>query len=357
MDVAREAGVSKSAVSLALRGDAGLGEGTRTAILAAAERLGYRQNRWARSLVQGRTGLVGVLLTDLSSDYQTEIVHGIEDAAEAIGLEVVLSHGRRNPAVLARRLDQLLDLGVDGVVVLSAMLPPELLGRAAERLPLVVVGRVDGLAESIGSVANHDEAGARLAVAHLLDLGHTRIAHLSMSPRAAARARRGAYEATVTEAGLTVAVFAADDDGVTELVHAARGAGRPTAVFASNDRGAVEVLGAALDAGLRVPEDLAVVGYDNSALSRAVRPALTTVDQPRPRLGRLAMEQLAGLLGGERRGTKYSSPPSWCAARRWRPGPEPARDGGPTATGLSGFVGGAPNSPRPAVGRRGRIGR
>lgn len=301
LDVAREAGVSKSAVSLALRGDAGLGEGTRSTILATAQRLGYRQNRWARSLVQGRTGLVGVLLTDLSSDYQTEIVHGIEDAAETAGLEVLLSHGRRDPAVLERRLDQLLDIGVDGVVVLSAMLPPQVLAPAAKRAPMVVVGRVEGLPDSIGSVANHDEAGARLAVGHLLGLGHTRVAHLSMSPRAAAQARRAAYEEVLAEAGLAATVFQADDDGVTRVVRAANregGDGGPTAVFASNDRGAVAVLGAALDAGLRVPEDLALVGYDNSALSRAVRPALTTVDQPRPRLGRLAMEQLAGLLGG-----------------------------------------------------------
>ncbi len=244
--------MSKSAVSLALRGDAGISGRTRASVLAAADRLGYRGNRWARSLVQGRTGLVGVLLTDLSSDYQTEIVHGVEDAAEEVGLEVVLSHGRREPRVLERRLGQLGDIGVDGVVVLSAMLPPTVLAAAARRQPLVVVGRVDGLPDEIGSVANHDEEGARLAVDHLLALGHRHVAHLAMSRRAAASARRAAYEATMTQAGLgsEVHVEEGDDDGVSRLVAAARGPGGPPAVFGSNDRGAAAVVGAALDAGL-----------------------------------------------------------------------------------------------------------
>ncbi len=304
LDVARAAGVSKSAVSLALRGDPGLGKRTRAAIVAEAQRLGYRQNRWARSLVQGRTGLVGVLLTDLSSDYQTEIVHGIEDAAEQVGLEVLLSHGRRDPAVLQRRLTQLGDLGVDGVVVLSAMLGPAVLARAATRQPMVVVGRVEGLPPGIGSVANHDEAGAQLAVQHLVGLGHRRIAHLTMSQRAAARARRRAYEESMVGAGLGAFVQVAPewDGGVDQLVAAAGEQDGPTAVFASNDRGAAAVVAAALDRGLRVPEDLSVIGYDNTALAQALRPALTSVDQPRPQMGRLAMDQLAELMaGGEAR--------------------------------------------------------
>lgn len=304
LDVARAAGVSKSAVSLALRGDPGLGVGTRASIVAEAERLGYRQNRWARSLVQGRTGLVGVLLTDLSNDYQTEIVHGIEDAAEQAGLEVVLSHGRRDPELLERRLAQLGDLGVDGVVVMSAMLPPAVLAEAAARQPVVVVGRMEDLPAGIGSVANHDEVGARLAVEHLLGLGHRRIAHLTMSPRAAARARRRAYEEAIAAAGLGECVRVAQewDGGVAELVAAAGEPSGPTAVFASNDRGAAAVVGAALDRGLRVPEDLSVVGYDNTALAQALRPALTSVDQPRPEIGGLAMAQLAELMaGGEAR--------------------------------------------------------
>ena len=304
LDVARAAGVSKSAVSLALRGDPGLAEETRTAIVATAQDLGYRQNRWARSLVQGRTGMIGVLLTDLSNDYQTEIVHGIEDAAEEAGLEVLLSHGRRDPAVLERRLAQLGDLGVDGVVVMSAMLPVAVLEQAAARQPLVVVARVDGLPAGIGSVANHDEVGARLAVEHLLGLGHRRIAHLTMSPRAAACARRAAYESTMVAAGLADSVWVEQewDGGVQRLSAAVGEPDGPTAVFASNDRGAAAVLGAVLDRGLRVPEDVSVVGYDNTALAQSLRPALTSVDQPRPTMGRLAMAQLADLMarGGAR---------------------------------------------------------
>src|SRR5699024_8547846 len=130
------------------------------------------------------------------------------------------------------------------------------------------------------------------------------IAHLAMSQRAAATARRRAYEETMAGAGLGAFVQVAPewDGGVPELVGSVGEPDGPTAVFASNDRGAAAVVAAALDRGLRVPEQLSVVGYDNTALAQALRPALTSVDQPRPEMGRLAMDQLAELMaGGEAR--------------------------------------------------------
>ncbi|NLE98162.1 MAG: LacI family transcriptional regulator, partial [Propionibacterium sp.] len=114
VDVARVAGVSKSLVSLAIRDDPGVSEETRARILRVAEDLGYRSNLWARSLVQGSTGLVGVLLTDLSNDYHTDVVIGLEDAATERGLGVLIGHGRRDAERLTAQLDRFVQLGVDG---------------------------------------------------------------------------------------------------------------------------------------------------------------------------------------------------------------------------------------------------
>lgn len=300
--MARAAGVSKSLVSLAIRGDAGVGSATREHILSVAHEIGYRSNLWARSLVRGRSQLVGVLLNDLHNTYHTDIVHGIEDAAAEQGLGVIISHGRREATVLAQRLEDVLALGVDGIVVISALLDPQLLRDAARRKPTVVVGRPPALPDTVGGVANHDERGARLAVEHLTSLGHRRIAHLTHSNRAAATARKQSYLDLMTALGYAEGIQVLDSEagGETELLDSilVRRADAPTAVFASNDRRAASILGGALDAGLRVPEDLSIVGYDNTDLAASVRPGLTSVDQPRLAMGRLAMDILTEMLGG-----------------------------------------------------------
>ncbi|WP_265522417.1 LacI family DNA-binding transcriptional regulator [Oerskovia flava] len=299
LDVAARAGVSKSLVSLALRGDDGVGDATRARILAVADELGYRSNTLARSLKQGRTALLGVLLTSLANPYHTDVVAGVEDAAEAAGLTVLLSHGWRDPARLARRLDTMLDLHVDGVVVISSWLDDALLTRAARRTPVVLVGRSSTPVPGIDSLNNDDALGAELAVAHLAEHGHTRIAHLAGGTRPASIARRAGYDAAMARRGLgdlrrTVGHDAPD---WRTAVDAALADGC-TAVFARNDVAAVDLLDHALDSGLDLPADLSVVGYDNTALAERSRPRLTSVDQPRLTMGRRAVDLLLERLGG-----------------------------------------------------------
>ncbi|MDO5495928.1 MAG: LacI family DNA-binding transcriptional regulator [bacterium] len=280
--MARAAGVSKSLVSLAIRDGAGVSPQTRERILEVADRLGYRSNQWAQSLVRGRSHLVGVLLTDLRNPYHTDVVVGVEDAAAEQEMEVLISHGRRDPALLAERVRSLLRLGVDGLVVVSAHTPPEALAEAVRTTPVVVIGRPASVPDGISQLCNDDAAGARLAVEHLVGLGHESIVYLQNSRSVAARARGEAYEVVMRERGLAPRVIG----DVEEL-------GAASAVFASNDRGAVAMLGALHDSGLRVPEDVAVVGYDDTDLATIVRPQLTSVAQPRGEMGRRAMEILA----------------------------------------------------------------
>lgn len=294
VDVARAAGVSKSLVSAALRSEPGVSADSRDRILAAAEELGYRTNGWAQRLVSGRSDLVGVLLTDLRNAYQTDVVNGIEDAAHEAGFDVILSHGRRDPALLRARLRGLIDLGVDAVIAVTGHLDANDLAAAARRVPVVVVGRPESVPDEAGWVRNDDESGARLALDHLHERGHERIAFVHGSARPASRARRDTYRALVTDPR----EFDASGHGIAQLLDEAK-RGPVSAAFATNDRIAATILAEAADRGVRVPEDLAVVGYDNTELATLVRPRLTSVDQPRTAMGADATGQALAMLLGE----------------------------------------------------------
>ncbi|GAB3709312.1 LacI family DNA-binding transcriptional regulator [Nocardiopsis nanhaiensis] len=300
VDVAAAAGVSKSLVSLALRGDHGVSPATSARILATADQLGYRSNTLARGLVQGRTMLLGVLLTDLANPYHTEVVSGVEESAEERGFTVLLAHGRRDPDRLSQQLDALLQLNVDGVVVVSSWLPPEALAAAARRVPLVVVGRPEAFTPGVDTVANDDLAGAEEAVSHLAGLGHERIAHLAGSGRPASRAREAGYRETMRALGLAghISIRRVGDGQGREGAAAELLAEEPTAVFAANDLAALAVLDGAHESGRAAPGGVSVVGYDNTSLSETVRPRLTSVDQPRLVMGRLATRLLLERVGG-----------------------------------------------------------
>ncbi|HEY7283745.1 MAG TPA: LacI family DNA-binding transcriptional regulator, partial [Actinomycetota bacterium] len=175
VDVARKAGVSKSLVSLALRGDPRVREEKRRAIRRAADQIGYRPNAVARSLVSRRTNVVGVMLSDLHNQYFVEVVDGIESEAHAAEYRALINTGARQPDREWDALETLLQLRTDGVILAGTVLPAARILAAASAVPLVLVAR---RSPSVDSVANDDRLGARLAVEHLVALGHRRLAHV-----------------------------------------------------------------------------------------------------------------------------------------------------------------------------------
>lgn len=293
LDVAARAGVSKSLVSLALRGDPGVGPRARARILAVADELGYRSNTLARALREQRTMLVGVVISSLDNPYHTEVVASVEQAAEGAGLSVLLAHGSRDRGRLAARVDALLDLNVDGLVVVSSWLDGPTLQAAARRAPVVMVGRSLEPVAGIDSVNNDDELGARLVVDHLVSRGRERILHVTSSTRPAGLARRAGYETAMRAHGLGRHTRVARPDELGPAL-----ADGHHAVFARNDVEAFEVLDHALDHGMSVPGDLAIVGYDDSALALRARPRLTSVHQPRELMGARSVQLLTERLGG-----------------------------------------------------------
>lgn len=305
-DVAEHAGVSKSLVSRVMRGVGIVSEESREAVLAAAQALSYRPNAVARSLVQQRSFNVGVLVSDLHNPFFAEIIDGIESTAAAAGYRMLITTGSRDPGAEAQALETLLELRTDAIILLSPKLSPALVARAARSVPVAVVAnlmRVPG----VDVVVNDDVRGAELAVEHLASLGHRRIAMVDGGDGAGAAQRRSGYEAAMARLGLEALIQVASGDYTEEGGY--RGAAallqhehRPTAIVAGNDLAAVGALNAIEEAGLFVPADVSLVGYDNTALASLRHISLTTIHQPRRQIGEMVMK--AALQRMERHGRR-----------------------------------------------------
>jgi DNA-binding LacI/PurR family transcriptional regulator len=300
-DVARRAGVSRALVSLVLNGSPKVSEKRRALVLDACRELGYRRNAVARQLARGRTSTVGVMLNDLHNPFFAELYDGLAVATETLGYRSILTSGGRTTHEQAA-IDDMLEHRVDGIVLVSPRLPTAAIVAISETTPVVVIGRVIRHAR-IDCVTNAARAGARLAVRHLVDLGHRSIVHVHGGEGAGARGRWQGYEQAMRDLSLEPEVIAGDFteqagiDAVAELVRRDDDA---TAVFAANDLCAVGVLDAFESVGRRVPADVSIVGYDNTFLARLRHLSLTSIDQSTQEMGRMAVTLLAERLDGGR---------------------------------------------------------
>jgi DNA-binding LacI/PurR family transcriptional regulator len=296
LDVAEYAGVSKSLVSLVMRGSPRVSDEKRGAVLRAADELRYRPNAVARSLVQKRSSTIGVMLSDLHNPFFAEVVDGIEEEALSADYHALFSTGGRRADGESVAIEKLLQLRTDGLILASVVLPAREVLAAAATVPVVLVARPSRWRE-VDSVTNDDREGARLAVDHLVGLGHRSIAHIGGGRGAGAGSRRTGYVEAMRRHGLADSVLVAPGDftedggaaGVASLLGSRK---RPTAIFAANDLAAVGALQALAEHGLQVPEDVSLVGYDNIALAGLRRINLTTVDQPRRQMGATAVRLL-----------------------------------------------------------------
>lgn len=307
-DVAEHAGVSKSLVSLVLRGSDQVRPEKREAVLRAVRELGYRPNAAARSLSERRTRTVGVLLNDLRNPWFVDLLDGLNSLLHTAGLHMLLADARLNRRTGHDLTGPFLDLGTDGLVVVGTLPDPAALGTVAARIPVVVAGAREPVPPGVDVVAGDDEQGTRLVTEHLIGLGHRRIAHLA-GYGAVGELRRRSFESTMRAHGLDGHAVVEPCDQTEEGGHRAAvrllaRPGRPTAVLAVNDIAAVGALSAAEDLGLSVPGDLSVTGYDNTSISRLRHLWLTTVDNAGHEVGRRAARRLLDRLetpGGEGR--------------------------------------------------------
>lgn len=294
-DVAARAGVSRAMASIVLRDARGASASTRARVLAVAEELGYRADVPARLLARQRARLIGVT-AQLGHPFHADLVAGIYEAAERCRYDIVL--GAAVPGRDERRVvDSLLGYRSEALVLVAPDLADGALAELGRRIPLAVVGRrVDD--RQVHVIRTADDLGVETAVEHLIGLGHTRIAHLDGGSLPSAQDRRRGYRTAMRRRRLAAWVVSGgqtEDDGARgarELM----AAGLPTAVVCYNDRCAVGLLDVLIRAGLRVPDDVSVVGFDDSQLARLSHIDLTSVAQDVARMADLAVTALVTSL-------------------------------------------------------------
>ena len=304
-DVARRAGVSTATVSRALSGAGRTSEATRARVQEAAEALGYRPSGLGRALKRRETRTIGLLVTDIGNPFFPQVVRAVEDEAHARGYGVVLGNASDDPERELAYIDLLLDRRVDGLIVASSRATRRHAERLASASMPVVLVNSEAPSATLHGIATDHRAGSRLAGQHLTELGHRDIAHISAPEELAAAAgpRRDGMRDALAVAGVdpsTLRLVESDGsvDGGADATQRLLAAGRPTALACYNDLVAIGALRALRRAGLSVPDDVSVIGFDDIELAAWTDPPLTTVRQPVVELGRRAVERIATELAG-----------------------------------------------------------
>jgi len=306
-DVARAAGVSTATAARALGGYGHASPAARRKVSESARQLGYRPNVVARALVSRATTTVGLVVGDIENPFFAAAARGLADVMDAHGYTVLLANADEDAGRERRAVDALRARQVDGMVVVPApgASPEHLTELVTAGVPLVLLDRaVVGVAAD--SVLVRNVAGARAAVAHLAGLGHRRIGVVSDSPDITSSAERiqGYRQALraagiAPEPGLISIGGPTRDDGEAAALRLLDRPDRPTAVFTANNFMTVGALRAARSLALRIPEDVALVGFDDLDWTTLVQPPVTVVRQPVADLGRVAGERLLRRLEGD----------------------------------------------------------
>jgi LacI family transcriptional regulator len=308
VDVARSAQVSTGTVSHVLSGARYVRPETRARVERAIDELGFRPSTFARALTSRRTHTVGMIVPDVTNPFFSDLIWQIERALTEAEYALIFGNSANDPERERRYLESLFSRRVDAaILVVTAGVDQTLLHRLAAEIPTVFVDRsVDSIADS---VIGDNEAGTAAAVDHLVDLGHRRIAFVNGDERLpTGQERRAGVDAALERRGLAPIGRASGsftlESGYSQMQALLAGEA-PTAVCAGNDLLAMGVLNAAAERGLRVPDDLSVVGYDDIAYAAFTSPPLTSVHQPGRVMGtetaRLLLSRLEGYDGEPRR--------------------------------------------------------
>ena len=304
-DIARAADVSHSTVSRALSDSPLVGAGTKARIQRLAREMGYSPDAQARSLVMGRTQTIGVVVTTIADPFIAEVVQGIESTAHDRGYSVILSSSSSEPEREVAAVEMLHSKRVDGVIVTSSRVGA-LYQEHLDRLGVPIV-LLNSHSEQSGpytfSVSVDNRHGGYLATDHLIQLGHRRVAyvtgpadHSDDLERLAGHREALARAGIAFDPALVVPGSGRADGGERALPQLMEQGRPPTAVFCYNDMTAIGLLRAACRTGLGVPQDLAVVGFDDIPFAAYVRPPLTTIAQPMRHMGKRATEMVLDMM-------------------------------------------------------------
>lgn len=303
--VAQDAGVSVAAVSKVLRNAYGVSEVLRSKVEASIEKLNYRPSVAARGM-RGRTYTVGILVIELSNPFLAGVIESANTMLSENGYKSLIGIGRSASPIEASMIESMIDNRMDGVLIIAPRISGKVLERYARQIPIAVIAHHEPHAQTYDTVNSDDRKGAALAVEVAVSQGYRDIAMLGYdlldSPSTVvALQREMGYVEAMKQAGLESRVIRLPP--VAENREAAirdflATTDRPKAVFVWSDLDAVPLINAARTSGIRVPEDLAIIGYDNSPMAAIPLVGLTSVDQNAVQLGRMASEVLMGRIDG-----------------------------------------------------------
>ncbi len=299
-DIARAAGVDPSTVTRALQGSERVKESTRERINELAAEMGYVPDMAARMLVRQRSGLVGLVIPDMTNPFFADLANGIRDEASKHDLRILICNTEGLEASEREAVTLFQELKVDGLLIPMARSPKVYFDGLNDQLPVIHINRVDALHH----VSCDMVQGTVSVMNHLLDLGHTRIGFVRGPQSMVQEPKMIAYRQALDDAGIEYEpelIFTYDGTSQSSQAIAEQIVGmrnRPTAVFAWNDVNAIALMHALHDLGVRVPDDISIAGHDDIHLAGCVVPALTTVHWPMYELGQLSIRYLFGLRAG-----------------------------------------------------------
>src|SRR5262245_5852945 len=303
-DIAKLAGVSTATVSHVVNDTRFVSEETKQKVLAVIERTGYTPNANARNLASRQNHTLGLILSDLSNPFFPELVKSIQERAIEAGYDISMANTNYDSERALASVRRMLEQRVSGVAVMTSEIDDSLTRRLAERGVSVVFLDVGKAGPFVSNIVVNYEKGIRAGVEHLLELGHRRIAYISGPLRLKSAQRRHLaftrimkkYEPSLrTQPWIYEGDFKAAG-GQGAVVEMLRHKPRPTAIMAANDLMAMGALGELKKAGLRAPEDISVVGFDDILFAALTDPPLTTVALPREEIGRASIEALLNTI-------------------------------------------------------------
>lgn len=305
-DVAKVAKVSIATVSKVINQTGSISEKTRNRVLKVMEDLNYKPSVVASALTGKRTNTVGLLIPDLANPFFAEIARSVEDRGHEAGFNLMICSTDNDPDKESEYISLMRRKSVDGIILASGLISDTAVKQLIDhQIPVAVIAR-DLPVLAVNAVLVDDFAGGYMAASHLLSLGHRRIGVVAEDLRLlSSQERVRGYRHALEEAGVAI------DDGLVRVsdftIEGGRRAAlellqlpdRPTALFACNDLLAIGAMRAAKELGLAIPEDLSVVGFDNTILAEIVDPGLTTVAQPIVNMGRQVVDLLIEEMQGE----------------------------------------------------------
>lgn len=294
-DVAKEAGVSIATVSNVINGKGNVGKKKREEIFKVMERLQYKPSVIASALMGKKTYTLGLLIPDVSNPFFSEIARAVEDMAHEEGYSVIVCSTDNNDERIEKNIKMLEQKSVDGLLIGTGVENANIIAQLSENsVPIVMIAR-EASDINVHRVLTDDFKGGSLAAGHLLQLGHEHVAILSESTKfSSSKERVRGFRFALFEAGKTldderiVACQSTIMDGKRAATTLLTGPNPPTAIFCCNDMLAIGALQAARECGVRVPEQLSIIGFDNTILSTVTNPTLTTIAQPTDEMAKLA---------------------------------------------------------------------